>query len=562
MKRLSFVRVVMSAATLAGLASLPPRADAQTPPAAPPATSSPAGGCGRAAWRMPGPAVARGAQGGARRRDAGRDQRPEQPHVGDHREPRRRRVRGRLLRRRIAARSGRAAASSPPRRRTRPTPSASTPPRRATDRARPRASRSSTANLYSAVQPGGSLYGLQHSNPVDTDAAYEAGGSAAFGTTGDPMVNRAIGGVNVFGGGLGLYASGGRLVGGVGVSGDTSCADHYIAWRVRQALNLDFLAGVGGVSGDAHAARTTSCSTSPTTRPAAAASARADSDTRSASTRAIRRRCPWSADAAPRAWAGAVGRDRRVDRADPRRAGDRQRPIRAPRRVPRHVQPADRGRPRPRRDRRDRRGAGAHQDAPGAPLRRAGGGARDRLGLLRRDRQRRPGDPRRRARPLRRVRRHRLAVPAGVARPAGRLGDRRAGARGADCRHRRRGVPVVPAGARRRARRPRAERGRDRLRPARRRGDHAARRIPPAAGRGDSIRLVARLARAHRRRARRVRAPRASGPSDGGRRASATFESRYTAAELDRARPPARRHLAPRSAAACGRRASRARIST
>ena len=52
-------------------------------------------------------------------------------------------------------------------------------------------------------------------------------------------------------GGLGLYATGGKLVGGVGVSGDTSCADHFIAWRVRQALNLDFLAGVGGVSGDA-----------------------------------------------------------------------------------------------------------------------------------------------------------------------------------------------------------------------------------------------------------------------------------------------------------------------
>src|SRR5499427_5632401 len=30
----------------------------------------------------------------------------------------------------------------------------------------------STANLFSAVQPGGSLYGLQHSNPVDTDVAY------------------------------------------------------------------------------------------------------------------------------------------------------------------------------------------------------------------------------------------------------------------------------------------------------------------------------------------------------------------------------------------------------
>jgi hypothetical protein len=32
-------------------------------------------------------------------------------------------------------------------------------------------SRLSTANLYSAVQPGGSLYGLQHSNPVDPEVA-------------------------------------------------------------------------------------------------------------------------------------------------------------------------------------------------------------------------------------------------------------------------------------------------------------------------------------------------------------------------------------------------------
>ena len=108
----------------------------------------------------------------------------------------------------------------------------------------------STANLYSAVQPGGSLYGLQHSNPVDTDTAY-APLSAQNGTANDPMVNRKIGGVNVFGGGLGLYARSARLIGGVGVSGDTSCADHNIAWRVRRALNLDFLAGVGGVSGDA-----------------------------------------------------------------------------------------------------------------------------------------------------------------------------------------------------------------------------------------------------------------------------------------------------------------------
>ena len=112
----------------------------------------------------------------------------------------------------------------------------------------------STANLYSAVQPGGNLYGLQHSNPVDTGVAY--GAAANYGTASDPMVGQKIGGVNVFGGGLALYASGHVLVGGVGVSGDTSCADHDIAWRVRNALGLDHMAptgslpGVGGVSGD------------------------------------------------------------------------------------------------------------------------------------------------------------------------------------------------------------------------------------------------------------------------------------------------------------------------
>jgi uncharacterized protein GlcG (DUF336 family) len=108
----------------------------------------------------------------------------------------------------------------------------------------------STANLYSAVQPGGSLFGLQESNPVSTSAAYK-GPSGLLGTENDPMRGEKIGGVNVFGGGLALYAAGKVLVGGVGVSGDTSCADHNIAWRVRNLLGLDHLAGVGGVSGDA-----------------------------------------------------------------------------------------------------------------------------------------------------------------------------------------------------------------------------------------------------------------------------------------------------------------------
>jgi uncharacterized protein GlcG (DUF336 family) len=100
----------------------------------------------------------------------------------------------------------------------------------------------STADLYSAVQPGGSLYGLQASNPVNTDVAYR-GNPMNYGQANDPMVGERIGGVNVFGGGLALYNAKGQLVGAVGVSGDSSCADHNIAWRTRHALNLDFVPG-------------------------------------------------------------------------------------------------------------------------------------------------------------------------------------------------------------------------------------------------------------------------------------------------------------------------------
>lgn len=106
----------------------------------------------------------------------------------------------------------------------------------------------STANLWAAVQPGGSLYGLQESNPVDTGAAYK-GPSSLYGTKTDPLVGYKIGGVNVFGGGLALYNAQHVLVGGIGVSGDTSCADHNIAWRTRHSLNLDFVTGGVGPAG-------------------------------------------------------------------------------------------------------------------------------------------------------------------------------------------------------------------------------------------------------------------------------------------------------------------------
>ena len=106
----------------------------------------------------------------------------------------------------------------------------------------------STANLYSATQPGGSLFGLQESNPVSTRVAY-GGDPTRNGQADDPMVGGRIGGVNVFGGGLALYNAKGVLIGGLGASGDSSCADHNIAWRTRHRLKLDYVPA--GVSGDA-----------------------------------------------------------------------------------------------------------------------------------------------------------------------------------------------------------------------------------------------------------------------------------------------------------------------
>src|SRR5581483_10003907 len=102
----------------------------------------------------------------------------------------------------------------------------------------------SSANLYAATQPGGTLFGLQESNPVDPAVAY-GGNAADYGTEKDFMVGKRIGGINVFGGGVALYASDGTLLGGLGVSGDASCADHNIAWKTRFNLGLDHVpAGV------------------------------------------------------------------------------------------------------------------------------------------------------------------------------------------------------------------------------------------------------------------------------------------------------------------------------
>ena len=96
----------------------------------------------------------------------------------------------------------------------------------------------STANLWASTQPGQSLFGLTTAAPPNAEAVF-ATEPDTLGTVADPMIGKPIGGVIVFGGGLALYNAKGKIVGGLGISGDTSCSDHVVAWKLRHALNLD-----------------------------------------------------------------------------------------------------------------------------------------------------------------------------------------------------------------------------------------------------------------------------------------------------------------------------------
>ncbi len=138
--------------------------------------------------------------------------------------------------------------------------------------------------------PAAVSIGLQHSNPVSTDIAY-SGNPSNYGQGNDGMVGGRIGGVNVFGGGLPLYNSSGQLLGGLGVSGDTSCADHNVAYRTRNTLDLDYVPA--GVSGDREPSRHTSCTTSSRNPARCPASARAVGATRSVSPPTSRRQPPF-----------------------------------------------------------------------------------------------------------------------------------------------------------------------------------------------------------------------------------------------------------------------------
>ena len=89
----------------------------------------------------------------------------------------------------------------------------------------------STARLYTLTQPGHSLWGVAEPNPFRAECL----------ATPDDMNatnNKVCGGSIAFGGGVPLY-KGKTRVGGLGVSGDTACADHEIAKRIRHLAQLD-----------------------------------------------------------------------------------------------------------------------------------------------------------------------------------------------------------------------------------------------------------------------------------------------------------------------------------
>ena len=89
----------------------------------------------------------------------------------------------------------------------------------------------STARLYTLAQPGHSLFGAGAGDPFNPQCLTTPGNA-------DESTGMICGGTIVFGGGVPLY-QGQATVGGLGASGDTACADHEIAKRIRDMAGLN-----------------------------------------------------------------------------------------------------------------------------------------------------------------------------------------------------------------------------------------------------------------------------------------------------------------------------------
>jgi hypothetical protein len=89
-----------------------------------------------------------------------------------------------------------------------------------------------SGQLYTAQQAGGLLEGFTYDSQVNP----LAGDYKTFGTPQDPVVGKRVGGFSVLGGGLALFDANKKKVGAIGVSGETGCTSHAVAWKVREAL--------------------------------------------------------------------------------------------------------------------------------------------------------------------------------------------------------------------------------------------------------------------------------------------------------------------------------------
>jgi uncharacterized protein GlcG (DUF336 family) len=90
----------------------------------------------------------------------------------------------------------------------------------------------STARLYTFTQPGHSLWSLGQSNLFEPKFLAPPSGQGGG-------REQIAGGLIFFGGGVPLYDGEGKIIGGLGISGDTSCTDHEIAKRVRDLAGLN-----------------------------------------------------------------------------------------------------------------------------------------------------------------------------------------------------------------------------------------------------------------------------------------------------------------------------------
>jgi uncharacterized protein GlcG (DUF336 family) len=88
----------------------------------------------------------------------------------------------------------------------------------------------STARLYTMAQPGHTLYGAAQANPINPLCLQQPEDK--------DKGPKFCGGTIVFGGGVPLY-KGKTRVGGLGASGDTPCADHEMAKRMRDKLGFN-----------------------------------------------------------------------------------------------------------------------------------------------------------------------------------------------------------------------------------------------------------------------------------------------------------------------------------